>query len=203
MPVEPSVATTQALIDRIVETKLAVLTFSKKARLFQRRAALVAAHRPELLGSALDDASLIERADELFSGWLGNATGRADLDKIDMLSVLRSALSWEETQAIDEHTPTHFTFARGRKVEIDYESEVPKVSVRAQDAYGTTQTPSLLNGAVNIAVELLSPADRPIQITADLAAFWEGSWAEVRKDMAGRYPKHDWPASPATDTPPA
>ena len=136
----------------------------------------------------------IGRAEELFSGWLTNATSRADLEKIDMLSVLRSALSWEETQIVDERTPTHFTFVRGRRVEIDYESEVPKVSVRAQDAYGTTETPSLLDGAVNIAVELLSPAGRPIQITADLAAFWKGSWAEVRKDMAGRYPKHDWDA---------
>ena len=202
-PVEPSAETTQALVERIVETKLEALTFSKKARLFQRRAALVSEHRPELLSNTLDDASLIERADELFPGWLGNATGRADLEKVDMLSVLRSALSWEETQIIDQQTPTHFTFVSGRKAEIDYESEVPKVSVRAQDAYGTTETPSLLNGAVNIAVELLSPADRPIQITADLAAFWEGSWAEVRKDMAGRYPKHEWPEFPSTGKPPA
>ena len=193
-PIEPSAETTQALVERIIDTKLGVLNFSKKARIFQRRAALIAEHRPELMESRLDDVALIGRAEELFSGWLTNATSRADLEKIDMLSVLRSALSWEETQIVDERTPTHFTFVRGRRVEIDYESEVPKVSVRAQDAYGTTETPSLLDGAVNIAVELLSPAGRPIQITADLAAFWKGSWAEVRKDMAGRYPKHDWDA---------
>ena len=196
--IEPSAETTQALVERIVETELGVLKFSKKARLFQRRAQLVAEHRPELLGSTLDDAAIMERADELFSGWLTNATGRADLEKIDMLSVLRSALSWEETKVVDEQTPTHFTFVRGRKAEIDYESETLKVSVRAQDAYGTTVTPSLLGGAVNIAVELLSPANRPIQITADLAAFWKGSWADVRKDMAGRYPKHDWPKDPSS-----
>ncbi len=192
-PVERSAETTQALVDRIVETKLDVLNFSKKARLFQRRAALVADHRPELLSNSLDDGALIGLADELFSGWLGNAVSRADIERIDMLAVLRSALSWEETKIIDERTPTHFTFARGRRVEIDYEAEIPKVSVRAQDAYGTMETPSLLDGAVKIAVELLSPANRPIQITADLAAFWKGSWNEVRKDMAGRYPKHDWP----------
>ncbi len=195
-PVEPSAETTQALVERIVETKLDVLNFSKKARLFQRRAGLITEHRPELLETRLDDAALIERADELFSGWLSTATGRRDLERIDMLAVLRAALRWEEAKIVDEQTPTHFTFARGRNAEIDYESEVPKVSVRAQDAYGTTETPSLLGGAVNIAVELLSPAGRPIQITADLGAFWKGSWAEVRKDMAGRYPKHDWPANP-------
>lgn len=197
-PVEASAETTQALVDRIVETKLEVLHFSDKARAFQRRVELVTEHRPELLSSKLDDASLLERAEELFPGWLDTATGRRDIEKIDMLALLRSALSWDETKLIDELAPTHFTFARGRKAEIDYSGETPKVSVRAQDAYGTTQTPSLVDGAVNIAVELLSPANRPIQITADLGAFWQGSWAEVRKDMAGRYPKHDWPQQPGS-----
>lgn len=88
------------------------------------------------------------------------------------------------------------TFARGRTVKIDYSGERPLVSVRAQDAYGTTQTPTILDGTVAIAVELLSPANRPIQITNDLESFWSGSWSEVRKDMAGRYPKHDWPEHP-------
>ena len=196
-PVESSAETTEALVERIVDTKLDVLNFSKKARLFQKRAGVIVEHRPELLESRIDDAALIERAHEIFPGWLGNATGRADIEKVNMLDVLRSAMSWEETQLVDERTPTHFTFARGRKAEIDYTAEVPKVSVRAQDAYGTTETPSLLDGAVNIAVELLSPANRPIQLTADLGAFWTGSWAEVRKDMAGRYPKHDWPPDPS------
>jgi len=72
----------------------------------------------------------------------------------------------------------------------------PRVSVRAQDAFGISETPMLVDGAVPLTFELLSPANRPIQITSDLAAFWEGSWAEVRKDMAGRYPKHDWPVRP-------
>ena len=195
-PVESSVETTNALVERIIETKLDVLNFSNKAVLFQKRAGLIALHRPELMEGRIDDEALIRRAHELFPGWLANATGRSDLEKLNMLDVLRAALSWEETTLVDERTPTHFTFAKGRRVEIDYTAEVPKVSVRAQDAYGTNETPSLLDGAVNIAVELLSPANRPIQITADLGTFWEGSWAEVRKDMKARYPKHDWPERP-------
>ncbi len=196
--VEPSAEATEALVDRIIETKLDVLNFSSKARLFQRRAGLISEHRPELMDGRIDDAALLERAHEIFPGWLGTATSRTDIERLNMLDVLRSALSWEDVQVVDAQTPTHFTFAKGRKAEIDYTAEVPKVSVRAQDAYGTNTTPSLLNGAVDIAVELLSPANRPIQITADLAAFWEGSWEQVRKDMAGRYPKHDWPKHPGS-----
>jgi ATP-dependent helicase HrpB len=146
----------------------------------------------------LDDGSLADRAHDVLSPWLADATSRGDVDNLDILNVLRGALSWNEREAIDALAPTHFTFARGRRAAIDYLGEIPKVSVRAQDAYGTSQTPAILDGAVTVAVELLSPAGRPIQITANLADFWQGSWSEVRKDMAGRYPKHDWPEHPGT-----
>ena len=127
---------------------------------------------------------------------LHGANGRKDIERIDVLEVLRSQLSWDEQQAVERLTPKAYTFVRGRERRIDYTAETLKVTVRAQDAYGTAVTPTVIDGAVPIAVELLSPADRPIQITSDLAGFWTGSWASVRKDMAGRYPKHDWPEDP-------
>lgn len=195
-PVEPGPATTEALIDRIVDTKLEVLRWTDTARAFQRRAGFVAEHRPDLVATAIDDASLIASATTIFGSWLSDASGRRDIEALDMFNVLRAALDWPETEAVDRLAPTHVTFARGRRALIDYLGEQPKVSVRAQDAYGTSTTPSIVDGKVLIAVELLSPADRPIQITADLGSFWSGSWAEVRKDMAGRYPKHDWPHDP-------
>lgn len=195
-PVEPGPATTEALIDRIVDTKLEVLRWTDTARAFQRRAGFVAEHRPDLVATAIDDASLIAAATTIFGSWLSDASGRRDIEALDMSNVLRAALDWPETEAVDRLAPTHVTFARGRRERIDYLGEQPKVSVRAQDAYGTSTTPSIVDGKVPIAVELLSPADRPIQITADLGSFWSGSWAEVRKDMAGRYPKHDWPHDP-------
>ncbi|MGI9596909.1 MAG: ATP-dependent helicase C-terminal domain-containing protein, partial [Acidimicrobiales bacterium] len=99
---------------------------------------------------------------------------------------------------IDRLAPTTYRLPNGRTPTIDYRAESPRVSVRAQDAYGIADTPTLIDGAVPLTFELLSPANRPIQITSDLAAFWSGSWAEVRKDMAGRYPKHDWPTDPST-----
>ena len=121
---------------------------------------------------------------------------RKAIEAINVLEVLRSQLSWDEQQLVERLAPTSFTFARGRERTIDYTAETLKVTVRAQDAFGTARTPTVVDGAVPIAVELLSPADRPIQITSDLAGFWTGSWASVRKDMAGRYPKHDWPEDP-------
>ena len=196
-PVEPSAETTEALVDRLVSTKLTALNWTDKARTFQKRAALVAEHRPDLVSANLVDAELIANAHATFSSWLDGATGRRDIEALKVLDILRSAMQWNEVEAIDRLAPTHFSFAGGRRAEIDYLAEVPKVSVRAQDAYGTSKTPSVIDGAVPIAVELLSPANRPIQITADLASFWTGSWAEVRKEMVGRYPKHDWPVDPS------
>ena len=195
-PVEPGPATVEALVDRIVESKLAVLPWTDKIRSFQQRAALGREHRPEMVTAQIGDEHLIANAQEIFGPWLTGAVRRRDIEKLDLLAILRGSMEWSEVEAVERLAPTHFTFDRGRRVAIDYSGEMPKVSVRAQDAYGTTRTPAILDGAMPIAVELLSPANRPIQITNDLGAFWTGSWAEVRKDMAGRYPKHDWPEHP-------
>ena len=194
--VEPSTETTQALVDRIVETDLGALKWTEAARQFQARVALITEHRPDEIDAKLDDEWLRNNAIEVFGGFLHGASGRKDIEAIDVLEVLRSQLSWDEQQTVNRLTPQSYTFARGRERRIDYTAETLKVSVRAQDAYGTATTPAVIDGAVPIAVELLSPADRPIQITSDLAGFWTGSWASVRKDMAGRYPKHDWPEDP-------
>ena len=93
------------------------------------------------------------------------------------------------------------TLASGRVLEVDYRSERPTISSRVQDFYGMATGSRILDGELALTVELLSPAQRPVQVTADLAGFWEGSWIEVRKEMAGRYPKHDWPDDPAASTP--
>ena len=195
-PVEPGPTTTEALIERVIATKLDVLSWTDSARSFQLRASFIADHRPDAIEARIDTDSLIDRAAAVFGPFLTGASRRADLEKLDVEMVLRAAMTWEEQQAVDRLAPTEVTFVRGRRVRIDYSGENPKVAVRAQDAYGTMDTPALLDGDFPVAVELLSPANRPIQITTDLASFWSGSWAEVRKDMAGRYPKHDWPEHP-------
>ena len=106
--------------------------------------------------------------------------------------------------ALDHLAPTHVTLANGRRLALDYPSPDtgPTASVRVPEAYGTTSHPTVLDGRVPVVLSLLSPAGRPVQITADLPGFWTGSWSEVRKEMAGRYPKHPWPTDPASAQPP-
>lgn len=196
--VEPSEATTEALVERIAATNLAILPWTEKARNLQARAELVAAHRPELITNPIDDTTLIAEAAEVFGPWLDRATKRADVEALNLIELLKARLGWEATQTIDRLAPTTFLLPGGRTPTIDYVAESPRISVRAQDVYGLAATPAIVDGAVPLTVELLSPANRPIQITSDLAAFWAGSWQEVRKDMAGRYPKHNWPIDPST-----
>ena len=97
--------------------------------------------------------------------------------------------------------PATVTVASGREVAVDYDTDPPTIAVRAQELFGTTTHPTVAGGRVPLTVEVLSPAGRPVQVTADLPGFWAGSWAEVRKEMISRYPKHDWPADPATAEP--
>jgi ATP-dependent helicase HrpB len=143
--------------------------------------------------------ALIATLDEWLAPYLAGCASRTDLDNLDLSVVLRSGLPYELGPHLDELAPARVTLANGRDMRITYRGDdTPMLSARAQHFYGTHTHPSIMNGSVALVVELLSPADRPIQVTADLPAFWAGSWAEVRKDMAGRYPKHDWPVNPAT-----
>ena len=97
---------------------------------------------------------------------------------------------------IDRLVPTHVEIPSGRRVAVDYSGDVPAIAAKVQEFFGASQAPLIAGEPVQLM--LLSPADRPLQITSDLGGFWAGSWAEVRKDMAGRYPKHEWPADPAS-----
>ena len=113
--------------------------------------------------------------------------------------VLRSQLPWSVGAELDDLAPAELALLSGRTTRIDYTGEQPDAFVRVQDLFGVTVHPTA--GGVPVRLHLLSPADRPIQVTADLPGFWSGSWAEVRKDMAGRYPKHQWPIDPAAAVP--
>ena len=123
----------------------------------------------------------------------------ADLERLDLATVLRSQLPWAVGAELDDLAPSELVLPTGRSARIDYTGDQPDAFVRVQDLFGVTVHPTA--GGVPIRLHLLSPADRPIQVTADLPGFWDGSWAEVRKEMAGRYPKHQWPTDPASATP--
>ncbi|MCU1400692.1 MAG: putative ATP-dependent helicase, partial [Acidimicrobiales bacterium] len=137
--------------------------------------------------------------DDWLAPYLDGMTSMADVAGLDLSMVLRAGLPWPLGQRVDELAPTHLELASGRTVALDYSGDQPSAAVRVQDLFGTREHPTAAGHPVQL--HLLSPADRPIQITADLPGFWAGSWNEVRKEMAGRYPKHQWPTDPAGAAP--
>ena len=144
---------------------------------------------------------MLATLDDWLAPSLIGATGRADLDRLDLGVLLRTQLPWPAGTDLDTLAPPSWRLPTGRDIPIDYRADRPTARVRVQEVFGVRRHPTVVGGRVRLTLELLSPADRPIQITADLPGFWRGSWAEVRKEMAGRYPKHRWPADPDGENP--
>jgi ATP-dependent helicase HrpB len=194
----PGDETTAALMTHVRTRRLDVLRWTETARSLRDRVSFL--HRS--VGEPWPDWStdhLIDTLDEWLAPYLPGATGRADLERLDLAMVLRSQLPWPQGADLDGIAPATLDLPTGRSVPIDYAGEQPDAFVRVQDLFGVTTHP--MAGGVPIRLHLLSPADRPIQVTADLPGFWSGSWADVKKDMAGRYPKHRWPDDPASADP--
>jgi ATP-dependent helicase HrpB len=117
------------------------------------------------------------------------------VDEFD--NALRALVPWALRRRLDAEAPTHFTAPTGSSVPIDYEAEQgPTVSIRVQELFGLAQHPAIAGGRVPLVIELLSPAHRPVQVTRDLPGFWRGSYADVKTEMRGRYPRHPWPDDP-------
>ncbi len=197
---EPGAATTAALVARVRTSKLAVLPWTPTTSQLRARMAFLRTTFGDEWPD-VSDAGLLGSLDEWLAPYLAGATGRADLDRLDLGILLRSMLPWQLGADLDELAPRSWTLPGGREAQIDYVEERPTVSVRVQDVFGVREHPTIARGRVPLTISLLSPADRPIQVTADLPGFWTGSWAAVRKDLAGRYPKHRWPADPGNEPP--
>ena len=141
-------------------------------------------------------------------GWLAPfLIGKTRLDEIaaeDLADALGARCRGLSTRRLDDEAPTHFRAPTGTAAPIDYGAEGgPAIALRVQELFGLTEHPSLAGGRIPLTLELLSPAHRPIQITRDLPGFWRGSWAAVRADLRGRYPRHFWPEDPASAAPTA
>ncbi|WP_170573127.1 ATP-dependent helicase HrpB [Ruegeria atlantica] len=163
------------------------------------------ASRVELVraeGADLPDFTLQGLTDTL-EDWLlpmlSGVRNAEDWKRFDLLPAMRARLDWNQTQELDRRAPGAFETPLGRKVPIDYGGAVPEISVRLQELFGVTRHPVV--GGEALKITLLSPAQRPIQITRDLPGFWAGSYADVRKDMRAQYPKHPWPEDPTQADP--
>jgi ATP-dependent helicase HrpB len=149
----------------------------------------------------LSDDALLTSLDEWLAPKLGAARRRADLADIDVLRAVRSLVPHALVTALDELAPASLVLPTGSRREISYAEGRPVVRVALQEVFGWADTPRVAGGRVPVVLHLLSPAARPIQVTADLAGFWQGAYASVRAEMRGRYPKHDWPEDPLRATP--
>jgi ATP-dependent helicase HrpB len=145
----------------------------------------------------LSDTALSATLEEWAPPWIAGMTRREHFGRMDLVSALRSRLTYAQGMIVEREAPTHFKVPSGSAVPIDYmDGETPTLSVRLQEMFGLSQTPSVAAGRLPLLLKLLSPARRPVQITRDLVSFWNRGYHEVKKDLKGRYPKHYWPEDP-------
>jgi ATP-dependent helicase HrpB len=144
----------------------------------------------------VSEATLQATLDDWLLPYLAGMSRLAHLKRLDLQAALLALLPWAQQRQLDELAPTHCAVPSGSRLRLDYSQDNPVLAVRLQEMFGLQQTPRVGGGKVPVLIHLLSPARRPVQITQDLAAFWKGSYHEVRKEMKGRYPKHYWPEDP-------
>ena len=146
------------------------------------------------------DAGLLAADDWLLAAIQGKRT-EAELRALDLTEALRGRLSWDQTATLDRLVPAHFETPLGRRVPIDYDGEAPGIEVRLQEMFGVTLHPVVGAARLPLRVTLLSPGQKPIQVTKDIPGFWRTSYADVRRDMRGQYPRHPWPEDPTLAEP--
>lgn len=192
--------TAPALLEHVREQGLAVLPWTPAATGLRNRLGLL--HRElGLPWPAMDEATLLEGLEQWLAAHLPAAHGK--LERIDLVSALRTLLPWPEASRLDELAPERLAVPSGSTARLDYpdpgaEQGRPVVAVKLQELFGLADTPRLAAGRVPVLFHLLSPARRPLAVTDDLRSFWDGPYREVRKEMRGRYPKHPWPEDPWT-----
>jgi ATP-dependent helicase HrpB len=188
----------QGLLDAVRRKGLASLPWTDAARQWQARVQLLVRQFPGDWPEVSDDA-LLEGIETWLAPFMVGMVRWADLAKLDLLLALNTLLDYRQQQQLDEMAPKALTIPTGQKVTLDYTADNgPVLSAKLQALFGWTETPRVAGGRVPVVMHLLSPAQRPLAVTADLASFWANAYPEVRKDMRGRYPKHPWPEDPFT-----
>lgn len=191
-----------ALLEGIRSMGLSCLPWTKELEGWRRRVAFLHRATPDRWPDVSDEG-LLSTLEEWLAPYLTGISRRSHLDRIDLHNALTSILDWNQRQAMDSEIPTHLTVPTGNRIPIDYSGEEPVLAVRLQELFGLADTPRLGGGRIPVLLHLLSPAHRPVQVTRDLAGFWAGSYKDVKKELAGRYPRHYWPDDPLVAEPTA
>ncbi|MEX1234970.1 MAG: ATP-dependent helicase HrpB [Roseovarius sp.] len=190
----PQGAVAAAMLDGIRDMGL---VWSDGARRFAARVALGRGAGMDL--PDMSDAALMETLDAWLLPFLQGLRSAQEWRRFDILNALRAQLDYTQMQALDRLAPAHFTTPLGRQIPIDYDTDPPEIQLRLQEMFGQTTHPMV--GKTPLRVTLLSPAHRPVQTTLDIPGFWASSYADVRRDMRGRYPRHPWPEDPSQADP--
>jgi len=186
-----------ALLEGIRQQGLDCLPWTRALRHWQNRVCFLRrlAEDQQQWPDASDGGLLLHLAQWL-APYLAGVTRLRDLARIELKKALAGMLSYQQRRLMDELAPTHLTVPSGSRIPIDYSGEVPVLAVRLQEMFGLSKTPAVAGGRQALLIHLLSPAGRPVQITQDLAGFWQNGYPEVKKELKGRYPKHYWPDDP-------
>jgi ATP-dependent helicase HrpB len=201
MKIVPGDDTTRMLAAGIARLGIGRLPWSKALRQWRDRV-LFLRRAEDTEWPDLSDASLAAGADDWLSQALTGKTALAEVTADDLTAAIHGLLPWPLRRRLEADAPTHFIAPSGSSVPIDYEAEEgPKLAIRVQELFGLDRHPAIAGGRVPLVIELLSPAQRPVQVTRDLPGFWRGSYAAVKAEMKGRYPRHPWPDDPLAAPP--
>ncbi|MGA7993588.1 MAG: ATP-dependent helicase HrpB, partial [Bradyrhizobium sp.] len=201
LALQPSAETARVLADGLILVGLDRLPWSKPAKQWRDRVMFLRKAEGEPWPDLSDDALAAQREAWLVPA-LYDKTALKEFSAGDLSEALMTLLPWELRARLEREAPTHFEAPTGTQLAIDYEAEQgPTIAVRLQELFGLNTHPSIANGKIPLVLELLSPAHRPVQVTRDLPGFWRGSYAAVRSDLRGRYPRHPWPEDPASAMP--
>ncbi|WBL78501.1 ATP-dependent helicase HrpB [Bradyrhizobium xenonodulans] len=201
LAVSPSEDTARIFADGLIAAGLDRLPWSKAAKQWRDRVMFLRKAEGDSWPDLSDDG-LVARRDDWLVPALYDKIALKDISPGDLSDALMALLPWEMRARLDREAPTHFEAPTGSVLAIDYEAEQgPTIAVRLQELFGLNTHPSIAAGKVPLVLELLSPAQRPVQVTRDLPGFWRGSYSAVRSDLRGRYPRHPWPEDPASALP--
>lgn len=193
-------ARTQALVNLVRRKGLELLPWTPELRQWQARVALL--RQLDLLAQGqsewpdVSDGALLAGLEDWLGPYLGRVSRLSHFANLDLSSIVHNLLKWPLPQRLDELAPHHIKVPSGSSVRLDYSEQPPILAVRLQELFGLADTPRIAGGRQVVKLHLLSPARRPVQVTQDLANFWRSTYAEVKKDLKGRYPKHYWPDDP-------
>ena len=188
----------QAMLQGVRSLGLAALPWDEACRQLQARVCSLRHWLPEGGWPQMTDAQLLDSLDEWLSPWLNGVSRREQLKGVDLKGALLAMLGWQRQQELEKLAPVQLQVPSGSCKKLQYSDSggPPVLAVKLQELFGLEETPTVANGKVQVMLHLLSPAQRPIQVTQDLSSFWRNTYPEVRKELKGRYPKHPWPDDP-------